>query len=96
MEEYEDRLVEEWDRHKAILCEKITEGSHDDACVEAGNALYLWALTNTSHLRIRERVTEPYVVRGAFQMLANDRPTPRVHWHPRFLERLVKILEAAA
>lgn len=96
IEEYEDRLVEEWDRHKAILCEKINEGSHDDVCVEAGNALYLWALTNTSHLRIRERVTEPYVVRGAFQMLANDRPTPRVHWHPRFLERLVTILEAAA
>jgi hypothetical protein len=96
IEEYEDRLVEEWDRYKAILCEKITESSHEDACVEAGNALYLWALTNTSHLRIRERVTEPYVVRGAFQMLANDRPTPRVHWHPRFLERLAKVLEAAA
>jgi hypothetical protein len=96
LEEYEDLLVEEWDRHKAILCEKITASSHEDACVEAGNALYLWALNNTSHLRIRERVTEPYVVRGGFQMLANDRPTPRVHWHPRFLERLAKILETAA
>lgn len=96
IEEYEDRLVEEWDRHKAIVCEKITETSHEDACIEVGNALYLWALNNTSHLRIRERVTEPYVVRGAFQMLANDRPIPRVHWHPRFLERLAKILETAA
>lgn len=96
LEEYEDLLVEEWDRHKAILCEKITDSSHEDACVEAGNALYLWALNNTSHLRIRERVAEPYVVRGAFQMLANDRPAPRVHWHPRFLKRLAEILETAA
>ncbi|KAB2956823.1 MAG: hypothetical protein F9K19_06395 [Rhizobiaceae bacterium] len=96
LEQYEDLLAEEWERHKAILCEKITDSSHEDACVEAGNALYLWALNNTSHLRIRERVTEPYVVRGAFQMLANDRPSPRVHWHPRFLDRLAKILEKAA
>lgn len=96
LEQYEDLLAEEWERHKAILCEKITDSSHEDACVEAGNALYLWALNNTSHLRIRERVTEPYVVRGAFQMLANDRPAPRVHWHPRFLDRLAKILETAA
>lgn len=96
LEQYEDLLVEEWERHKAILCEKITDSSHEDVCVAAGNALYLWALNNTSHLRIRERVTEPYVVRGAFQMLANDRPAPRVHWHPRFLDHLAKILEAAA
>ena len=39
-------------------------------------------------LRIRERVTEPYVVRGAFHILANASPSPRVYWHPRFLERL--------
>ena len=30
MEEYEDRLVDEWDRHKVILCEKITDSSHED------------------------------------------------------------------
>jgi hypothetical protein len=96
IEDYEERLVEEWDRHKAILYENITETSQEDACIEAGKALYLWALNETPHLRIRERVNEGYVVRGAFQMLANDRPIPRVHWHPRFLERLAKILGTAA
>lgn len=96
LEDYEDLLIEEWDRHKAILCEKISETSHEDACLAAGNALYLWALENTAHLRIRERVTEPYVVRGAFQMLANDRPEPRVYWHPRFLRSLAGILGTAA
>ncbi|MEN5277608.1 ABC-three component system protein [Brucella sp. TWI432] len=96
LEQYEDLLIEEWDRHKAILCEKISDASHDDACITAGEALYRWALDNTGHLRIRERVTEPYVVRGAFQILANDRPSPRVYWHPRFLERLAGILGTAA
>jgi hypothetical protein len=96
LEEYEDLLIEEWDRHKAVLCERISHTSHDDTCIAAGEALYRWALESTGHLRIRERVTEPYVVRGAFQILANDRPTPRVHWHPRFLESLASILGSAA
>ncbi len=96
LEEYEDRLVEEWERHKAVVCEKIDDSSHDDTCVAAGNELYIWAISHTGHLRIRERVTEGYVVRGTFQMLANDRPEPKVHWHPRFLEQLAKILDPAA
>jgi hypothetical protein len=96
LEDYEDLLIEEWDRHKAVLFEKISDTSHDDMCIAAGEALYRWALENTGHLRIRERVTEPYVVRGAFQILANDRPSPRVHWHPRFLENLADILGRAA
>lgn len=96
LEDYEDLLIEEWERHKAVLCEKINDASQDDMCIAAGEALYRWALENTGHLRIRERVTEPYVVRGAFQILANDRPSPRVHWHPRFLESLADILGTAA
>lgn len=96
LEDYEDRLVEEWERHKAIICEKIDVTSHDDACILAGTELFTWSVTNTGHLRIREMVTEEYVVRGAFQMLANNHPAPKVHWHPRFLEQLAKFLEAAA
>jgi hypothetical protein len=58
--------------------------------------LYKWAELNTDHLRIRERVSEPYVVRGNFHILANRRPTPRVYWHPRFLERLDAILSGSS
>jgi hypothetical protein len=49
---------------------------------------------NIAALRIRERVTEPYVVRGGFHILANSRP-PRVYWHPQFLRRIGALLEAA-
>jgi hypothetical protein len=96
IEEYEDRLVEEWGRYREIFYERITEDSHDEACLMAGKELYRWAELETGHIRIRERVTEPYVVRGAFHMLANINPVPRVHWHPRFLQRLAELLGAAA
>lgn len=96
IEEYEDRIVDEWGRYREIICECITDDSHEAACQEAGRELYRWAETNTGELRIRERVTELYVVRGTFHILANSNPLPRVHWHPRFLTRLAKILGTAA
>ncbi|WP_407645645.1 ABC-three component system protein [Herbaspirillum camelliae] len=37
-------------------------------------------------------MTEPYVVRGGFHILANSRPLPRVYWHPRFLSRVGQLL----
>jgi hypothetical protein len=96
IEEYEDRLVEEWTRYREIIFESINESSGDEACLLAGKELYRWAEIETSMLRIRERVTEPYVVRGAFHILANARPNPRVFWHPRFLQRLAELLGVAA
>jgi hypothetical protein len=96
IEEYEDRLVDEWTRYREIVCENLNESSADEACLQAGKELYRWAEMETSMLRIRERVTEPYVVRGAFHILANARPSPRVYWHPRFLQHLGKLLGVAA
>ncbi len=96
IEEYEDRLIDEWSRYKEVVFETISDKSDDAACLAAGRELYRWAELETTSLRIRERVTEPYVVRGAFHILANSRPQPHVHWHPRFLARLAQILRKAA
>lgn len=97
MEEYEDRLVDEWSRYRDVVFEELDEESADLVLLEAGKALYQWAdleSGNSSTLRIRERVTEPYVVRGGFHILANSRPLPRVYWHPRFLSRVGQLLGA--
>lgn len=97
IEEYEDRLVDEWSRYKDVVFENLEEDSADEVLLEAGRALYQWAdleSGNYGTLRIRERVTEPYVVRGGFHILANTRPLPRVHWHPRFLSRVGELLGA--
>jgi hypothetical protein len=96
IEEYEDRLVDEWGRYREIVFERLTGTSEEEACLAAGKELYNWVEMETLALRIRERVTEPYVVRGAFHILANASPRPRVYWHPRFFERLQQLLGIAA
>jgi hypothetical protein len=98
VEEYEDRLADEWHRYKDVVFEKLKDDSAEDALREAGATLYNWAQFETGKiesLRIRARVTEPYVLRGSFHILADSKPEPRVYWHPRFLERLGKVLGVA-
>ncbi len=95
VEEYEDRLADEWNRYKDVVFEKVEDDSAEDALREAGVTLYNWAEFETGKLeslRIRARVTEPYVLRGSFHILADATPEPKVYWHPRFLERLSKAL----
>ena len=50
--------------------------------------LYDWAENQSKGLQIRKDVTEDFVRRGSFHILADEKPMPRVHWHPQFLERL--------
>jgi hypothetical protein len=97
MEEYEERLVDEWSRYRDVVFEDLDDGSANEVLLEAGKALYKWAdmeSGNINTLRIRERVTEPYVLRGGFHILANSRP-PRVYWHPSFLSRVAEVLGTA-
>jgi hypothetical protein len=96
IEEYEDRLIDEWNRYKEIVFESLNDRSEEHICIDAGKELYRWAELETNGFRIRERVTEPYVVRGGFHILANARPAPRVYWHPRFLKRLEVLLQVTA
>lgn len=95
VEEYEDRLADEWNRYKDVAFEKLNDDSAEDALREAGTTLYNWAQFETGKiesLRIRARVTEPYVLRGSFHILADAKPQPMVYWHPRFLDRLGRLL----
>jgi hypothetical protein len=95
LEEYEDRLEDEWSRYRDVVFETLDQDSAESVMREAGRRLYQWAdleSGNISTLRIRERVTEPYVVRGSFHILANMTPLPRIYWHPLFLGRLRKLL----
>lgn len=99
VEEYEDRLADEWDRYKDVIFEKLEDDSAEDALRQAGAELYNWAEFETGKiesLRIRTRVTEPYVLRGSFHILADSTPQPRVYWHPRFLDRLGDVLGVAS
>jgi hypothetical protein len=99
LEEYEDRLEDEWSRYRDVVFETLDQDSAEAVMREAGQKLYQWAdleSGNISTLRIRERVTEPYVVRGGFHILANVTPLPRIYWHPLFLKRLRELLAVTA
>lgn len=99
VEEYEDRLTDEWGRYKDVAFEKLKDESAEEALREAGATLYNWAEFETGKiesLRIRARVTEPYVLRGSFHILADATPEPKVYWHPRFLDRLGEVLGVAS
>ncbi len=99
VEDYEDRLTDEWCRYKDVVFEKVKDDSSEEVLREAGVTLYNWAEFETGKiesLRIRARVTEPYVLRGSFHILADFSPEPKVYWHPRFLDCLGKILGEAS
>ncbi|MBS1851381.1 MAG: hypothetical protein JST79_10745 [Acidobacteria bacterium] len=99
LEEYEDRLEDEWSRYRDVVFETLDQEGAESVLREAGRRLYQWAdleSGNISSLRIRERVTEPYVVRGCFHILANITPLPRIYWHPLFLKRLRELLAVNA
>lgn len=97
IELYEDRLVDEWERFREVVFEDLSESRAESVLTDAGKTLYKWAELgsgNMASLQIRARVTEPYVLRGGFHILANHRPTPRVYWHPSFLSGLQDVVRA--
>ena len=92
IEQYDDRLVDEWARIREIIFDELKADSPEEVLRATGRKL-LNDLSTSGHpnLRIRADVTATYVVMGSYHMLANEE-TPRVHWHPRFTERMAEIL----
>lgn len=98
IESFEDRLVDEWRRYKDVVFEDLNENDAESVLKSAGKNVYRWAdleSGNIHSLRIRERVTEPYIVRGGFHILANNSSNVRIFWHPHFMDKLGKILEVS-
>lgn len=83
---FEQRLIEEWKRARGWAMVKAPQNEAEFQA--AGRQLYDWAENQSKGLQIRKDVTEDFVRRGSFHILADEKPLPRVHWHPQFLERL--------
>jgi len=92
LQKYEKKLVDEWERHfLAIQNERGIDEAGEKGLVAIGQKIYNWVELEAD-IRIRPRVTEFYVVRGSYHMLA-DEEQARVWWHPKFLERLPELLK---
>jgi hypothetical protein len=86
---YEKRLREEWQRCFDRETEAVLDTTPEGTLQDTGRHIYNWA--ETSDIRIRDSVREPYVCRGSFHMLAE---TTKIGWHPLFVERLQRVLES--
>jgi hypothetical protein len=90
VESYERRLIDEWERFAAALTEELDGVASEIELKRVGRQIFNW-MEQTADLRIRPNVSELYVMRGSFHILAN-KPAPSVWWHPKFVERLSEIL----
>lgn len=90
---YERRIVDEWEQYRlALLDEHMDDDLDVEAhCITIGRNILKWAQT-VADIRIRPHVTDRFVLRGSFHILA-DADRPRVYWHPKFLERLEELLK---
>ena len=89
LHKYEKRLVEEWEMAYERIRDEIGTGATDDVMKKAGLGLLSWA--ENALLPIRKNVTESFISRGSFHLLAD---ATRVGWHPNFRERLAAVLKA--
>jgi hypothetical protein len=91
LERYESKLLDEWQRFKMAVEDRYEGKELQEAeLTSLGRGIYDWA-QETADIQIRPGVTEQYVMRGTYHMLA-DRNPPSIWWHPQFLERLKTVL----
>ncbi len=92
LEQFDDRLVDEWARLREIVFEELADDSPEELLQATGRKLINnLSTSNHPNLRIRTGVTATFVTMGSYHMLANEE-APRVHWHPRFEEKIADIL----
>ena len=88
--QYEQRLIEEWQRvAQRVQRQEPYLMADENGLQKLGSEIF--DACNALDLRIRDGVSEPYVRRGSFHMLANE-DVPRIFWHPQFIERLRELL----
>jgi hypothetical protein len=93
LELYEAKLVDEWERYCLALSDtRDLSTTMEEDLQGIGREVYRW-VEQTADFRIRPNVTEEYIMRGSYHMLA-DRRDPRIWWHPKFIDRLKVILKA--
>ena len=88
LRQYDQRLLTEWALLREQVCDELGEGAGEDEMTKAGRAILKWA--EDAPLPIKSGVNVPWVCRGSFHMLADDR---RLGWHPDFEARMQAIFD---
>jgi len=91
LENYETKLVDEWNRLFLIMQEELID--YGDQLTDQEKSIKGKALFNQIEdleIYIREQVTQPFIMRGSYHELANKLT---VGWHLDFEERLYHLLK---
>lgn len=87
LHKYERHLLEEWELVFEATRDELGDAAAEEAKVMAAQSVLKWA--EQTPFPIRPQVTEPFVSRGSFHMLADEL---RIGWHPEFQDRLAHLL----
>lgn len=87
LNKYEKRLTEEWEIVFDAMRDELGDDVTDEAKEAAAREVLKWA--ERTQFPIRANVTEPFICRGSFHMLADE---ARLGWHPEFRDRLAQLL----
>ena len=90
LERYEKKLIDEWERYMLSLQEEAADLEDEGQYQTLGRKVFNW-VDQSADIRIRSLVTEEYVMRGSYHILADQNP-PQVFWHHKFVERLTQLL----
>lgn len=90
LSQYDERLISEWKLLRDQICDELGEEAGEEELAKAGRAILKWA--EDAPIPIRSGVNVPWVCRGSFHMLADDR---KLGWHPEFEARMSVIFDMA-
>lgn len=91
LDAYEKRLISEWEYSFAEMQEFLEDyGDTITEKVKVSNGNDLFKIVQGKDLRIRDKCSEPFVMRGSYHILSNQL---KVGWHTDFFERLKYLLE---
>lgn len=92
LETYESQLIDEWHRLYEISNEELSDIESLDENVKRKVGKKLYNNVENLELYIRERVTQPFIMRGTYHGLSNKL---QIGWHVDFYDRLCKLLKEA-
>ncbi len=90
LETYESQLVDEWHRLYEISNEELSDIENLDESIKSKAGKKLYNNVENLELYIRERVTQPFIMRGTYHGLSNKL---QIGWHVDFYDRLCKLLK---
>jgi len=90
LSKYEAALIDEWNRLFLVMKEELEDyGNVISEAQKEKSGKILFGKIEDLNYPIRERVTEPFIMRGTFHELANKL---KVGWHVDFWDRLCHLL----